>query len=141
MKTLILAAKNWGWALAIGLALVALAVVYSRPDVPVVGQPPATTEEKIVAATGAEGFPVETFCKDPLTQVKPLENPPGVSGLTFQLVRLRDGVQEAVIWQSGEHGDNLGAIRYWFDENGVQQSANAVVTSRARDCIQEKAAR
>lgn len=142
LDKIIEAGGKGGWALALivglaGIALAALAI-YTRPDVPVIGSPPATTEEKVVASTGAEGFPVDLFCNDDGTQVKALPNP-DASGVTYQLVRVRDGVPEAVIWPSGAHGDNLAATHYWYDDEKVQQSEPAIVTPAARRCVEEKA--
>jgi hypothetical protein len=124
---------------AIVVSFIALLLVYTRAEVPIVGvQAPATTEQHIVAATGAEGFPVEAFCKDAATQVKALPNP-DASGITYQLLRTRDNVPEAVIWAAGLQGDNLSATHYWFDDQHVQQSEPAVVTPGARRCIEGKA--
>lgn len=116
--------------------VLSLYVLAGKPagDLPVIGG----DTQQIVPASGPEGFPVEPFCKDPATQIKALTTP-DAPGITYQMLRLRDGVPEAVIWPAGEHGDNLVATRYWYDDNHVQQSQTATVTPAARRCVETKA--
>lgn len=140
LDKIIEAGSKGGWALALivglaGIALAALAI-YTRPDVPIVGTPPATTELKVVAATGEEGFKVYEFCDDPSTSVR--ETPsPDASGVTYELKRVKDGVTETVTVVFGQAGDVLYA-KHFSDQAGGQESQPAFVTEKARGCIEDK---
>ena len=127
-----LAGQSYGWLLAVVVAVLAVVVVYSRPIPALI---PATTETHIVPATGEQGFPVETFCEDSKTTVKEKEHP-DESGTTYELIRIRDGVIESVVWTSGPDGDNPIATHYAY--LGDQQREQATVTKEARECILRK---
>jgi hypothetical protein len=94
-------------------------------------QPKEVTE--LVPTTGEQGYPVAEFCADPLTKVRDTTIP-GVSEQTYELVRLKDGVQETVTWI----GTTDGAT-HWFNVNGAQTQEPAVVDDEAKKCIAEKA--
>jgi len=132
------AARDWGWLLAIAVSVVvsviAVALVYSRLDVPGVGKLPATTEE-IVPTSGLEGFPVEEFCEDPATEVK-YSIIPHV-GFSHELLRLKDGVTELVTISITEEGEVLPGTHY-YDTNVGQQSEPAIAGDGAVRCIEDK---
>ena len=138
------AMRSWGgtgvtvFAALCSLTLSAAALFIVYTGAPAVGIDTQPSEVKVVPASGPEGFPVEVFCKDDATQVKAIPNP-DADGITYQLMRVRDRVPEAVVWASGINGDNLGATYYWYDDQNVQQSRAAVVTPGARRCIEDKA--
>lgn len=91
---------------------------------------------RVVPAAGATGYPVDVFCEDPLTKVY-LEQPlPEYRSYT--LSRLKDGVNESVIWNPGPSNDNSAATHYLgVGPQQVQQPA--AVTEQARKCIERKA--
>lgn len=93
-------------------------------------------EEKVeqVPTTGEQGYPVAAFCADPATTVRDTTIP-GVSEQTYELVRLKNNVQESVIWI----GTGSGATHWYYDSAGVQQSEPAVVDEDAKKCIERKA--
>ena len=90
-----------------------------------------------VPATGVEGFPVDLFCADPLTTVQDFEAP-DASGITYQLLRVRDGKTETVVIVMGANGDTRVATHY-YDSLVGQQSEPAFVNEKARECIEDKA--
>ena len=123
--------------LGIALAALVLAVGASRvSDEPIPGS--HTTEVKIVPATGAEGFPVEAFCNDPLTKVDELPAP-DASGITYQLLRIKDAKAETVIWTTGPTNDSSIAKHFYYGDDGKQREESAIVTAKARECIERKA--
>lgn len=115
---------------ALAVALFAVGLVYAKlPDA--VGLP-LPTENKIIAATGSGLYDVEPFCNDPLTEV--FASPSPDNEITYELLRVRDGKQEAVIW----NGHTPGATHWWFD-GGEQNSEPALVNGDAEKCIRDKA--
>ena len=52
------ALADWGWLLAVASILLTAGVIYTRPDVPIVGTPPATVEKKVLPTTGEQGYDV-----------------------------------------------------------------------------------
>ena len=142
MNTIGYAMKRWGprgvtnFALALSLliSIIALTVVYTRPVPSII---PATTETKIVAATGEVGFPVSTFCEDSRTTVKVFPAP-DASGLTYSLTRIAGGVVETVVVVAGSTGDNPTA-KWYYDTPVGQEGEPAIVDGKAFDCIERKA--
>ena len=131
--------KDYGWMLALVVAAAALTLVVGASratNTPIPGA--ESTEVKVVAATGAEGFPVEAFCNDPLTKVAELPAP-DASGITYQLLRIRDGKSETVVWTTGPTSNSPIAKHFYYDEAGKQQNEAAIVTAGAKNCIEEKA--
>ena len=113
-------------------ACLALFLVYTRP----INEIPATTSQKVVPATGEEGFDAKTFCADPLTVVsKTLA--PDASGATYELKRVKDGVSETVTVVLAQTGDVLYA-KHFSDQGGVQQSQPAFVDDDVKRCLEKK---
>lgn len=88
----------------------------------------------VVAATGSDAYPVEQFCEDPLTKVSKAISTHQDQAQGYQLERVRDGKHEAVIW----NGETMGATHFWF-EGGEQKSEPAIVSDKAKACIERKA--
>lgn len=132
MRKLLDAAQDWGWALAIVVAVFAVGLVYAKlPET--VGLPlPTERTTEIVAATGSGLYDVEPFCNDGLTKVWASTDPDG--DITYELERVRDGRQEAVIWNAHTSG-----AEHWSFEGSEQKKQPALVNGDAIDCIQDKA--
>lgn len=98
----------------------------------------------LVPALGDEGYPVAAFCEDPNTVIKQAVVPGTADvGQTYELIRLTDGdsglkIPEMITWSTGIDGENRLAT-FYYEENGEQQSATAVVDKAAEDCIKAKA--
>jgi len=89
----------------------------------------------IIASTGSALYDVEPFCNDPLTKVTPSVSQRGAAE-GYQLERIRDGKQEAVIW----NGLTQGATHfYWEGAPPEQKEQPAFVSDEAKECIEEKA--
>ena len=88
----------------------------------------------IVAASGLPAFPVETFCMDPMTEVLALPAPDS-SATTFQLLRVRGGVPESLVWIEG---NAVGT--HFYQGADIQQSNVASVSAAAVACILRKSA-
>lgn len=138
--------RSWGpigfglmaLAVSIATAFIVIGVVYK--GAPAVGIDTRPAEDvTIVPATGDEGFPVETFCQDDKTTVKAIPAP-DASGVTYQMLRVRDGVTETVRVVTNAQDEVAVGTHYW-DQDGVQQDEPAVVTQAARECIDTKANR
>jgi hypothetical protein len=132
LNSIIEAGKHGGWALALVVACAAVALVYIRP----VGEIPATTSEKVVPATGEQGFNTAVFCDDSATTVTELPSP-DASGITYELKRVKDGTTETVVVVWNQAGDITYAKHFWDTPTG-QESEPAFVTEKARSCIEDK---
>lgn len=102
--------RLWDWkAVSVFASICAVALAGAALVVALVALPEAGVDTtptasdghtiEIVPATGEQGFPAELFCSDPETAVSLLLVPDG-SGETYQLVRVRNLVPEAVVWPS-----------------------------------------
>ena len=87
----------------------------------------------VLPASGIEGFPGAVFCNDPQTIVTALPAP-DASGLTYQLLRIVNGVTETVVWVSGSR-----TATHYYDSTVGQQSEPAVIDNDAKRCIEGKA--
>lgn len=96
---------------------------------------PLTSQQKIVAASGEQGFPVDVFCNDPLTKVDKLAFVPPDSqfAAVYTLDRTRSTIHETV------------TVRVYADPNreplGTYNDDQhpAYVTKDALSCITKKA--
>lgn len=96
---------------------------------------PLTNEQKIVPASGEQGFPVDVFCQDPLTKVDKLAFVPPDSqfAAVYTLDRTRNAIHETV------------TVRVYADPNreplGTYNDDQhpAYVTKDAVSCITKKA--
>lgn len=122
--------RAWWLALLLAAAAVVIALT-AGPEVTDVTPLRDDKTVRVVPASGEQGFPVEAFCLDKLTKVSEFPAPDS-SGVTYQLLRVKDGVTESVIVSPG------GAKRYWDAPEG-QQSEPAFVTAKAEKCISDKA--
>ena len=138
MKSIAQHMKSWGprgvvvFALLVAMAWTAM--LYSRAPAEV-GIPLPVTE-RIVPATGVEGFNTAIFCEDDLTRVKALPAP-DASGVTYQLTRMKDGVFETVTVVLNPTGETVTATHY-YDTAVGQQPQPAVINDAARKCITGK---
>jgi hypothetical protein len=127
------AGKDYGWLLAVIIAILAVTVVYTKAPAQV--GLPLPTKEELLPAAGVGGYNVLAFCEDPLTEVKFTISPDTEGSVTFQLTRTRDGKFESITWVSG-----APTARHFEDVPGGGQIANpGVVTDKAADCILDQA--
>lgn len=133
------ALDNGGWQTVVIVLLAGLVVFLVLLPVLGADTTPVTDDKtvKIVPAQGETGFPVETFCRDPLTKVTVTPNP-DASGITYQLVRVKDSITESVVYTTGPDDANRAATHY-KDVAGTQESEPAFVNDKARDCLEDKA--
>jgi hypothetical protein len=88
-------------------------------------------------ASGIQGFDAAAFCKDPLTRVVDRSaNTPDVLGHPYELVRVRDGVEERVAVLIQEDGTSTG-MHYYSTAVGPAQEP-AIVSADAIKCIISK---
>lgn len=104
------------------------------------GQPagnlPGTEINRIVPATGEQGFNAKAFCEDRLTTVtKTLA--PDASGATYELKRVKDGVSETVTVVLAQTSEVLYA-KHFSDVGGQQQSQPAFVDEDVKACLEKK---
>ncbi len=114
--------------------LLVVYVILGEPsgvDVPV-----GEKADNIVASTGIDGFPVADFCNDPLTKVDPFVAP-DASGVTYQLLRVRNGVTETVIVVLDKDG-SVVVGKHYFDAADGQHVEPAFLTDSARNCLKKK---
>lgn len=132
------AADKGGIWLAIALLTLGLAVVYLRPDVPVVGTPPATVEKKVLPTTGEQGYPVLEFCKDSDTKVYgPMVAPPDSTfAASFQLIRVESGVREQIDVNVYADLEKQPVGTHYDSSN---KNSDAFVSKEAMSCIVAKA--
>lgn len=105
------------------------------PEAAGIDTQPLGDDYSVAPASGVEGLDVEAFCRDPLTVVLALAAP-DASGVSYQLGRVRDAKTETVLVVLSE---GAFAATHYFDTTEGQQSAPAFVTTKARDCIEDKA--
>lgn len=133
------ALDNGGWLLA--LSLVSAALIIFLVVLPGLGADttPISDDKTVrqVPSEGDTGFPVEFFCQDSDTKVTALPAP-DASGITYQLVRVKNGVTESVIYNTGP-SDSSRVATHYFDQAGQQQSEPAFVNDKAKDCIERRA--
>ena len=128
-----MAAEHYGWLLALVAVAVALLTVYSKAPAEI--GLPLPVNERIVPASGVEGFPVAIFCEDPLTRVYFSLSPH--AGTTNELERIKDGVTETVTILFAEDGRVMPGTHY-YDTTVGQRSEPAIANKAAVDCIEKK---
>jgi hypothetical protein len=125
--------EAWLHVIVVGIAVTALAVALQSADqkVPVLSPEPV----KVVPAVGAQGYPVEAFCRDDATAVR-LSIPPPDSTFraTYDMDRRVGGVHETVTVSVYADGSAVGTH---YDSGNVPHDAN--VTPGALRCIEGKA--
>src|SRR3990167_5679167 len=131
--SVLMAAEHYGWLLALATTLLAVALLYAKA--PAVVNLPLPVTEKIVPASGVEGFPVAVFCEDPLTRVYVSLSPH--AGTTHELERIKDGVTETVTILFAEDGRVMPGTHY-YDTTAGQRSEPAIANKAAVDCIEKK---
>lgn len=134
--------KRWLGVLAGGLTVtIAVGTLLITITANQVGAPvPGTGGDtiRIVPASGVEGFNTERFCADPLTQVRQFISP-DASGVTYQLMRVRDGVAETVTVVYAADSSVLVAQHYYDTATAGQQSEPAILNVEAQKCMRGKA--
>ena len=138
-------ARAWGpW----GASLFALAVALAALFMALIALPGAGVDTtpvsddvtlEIAPATGIDSLDALDFCNDPRTAVRAFPAP-DASGTTYQLTRVRDQRSEAVVVVLGPDKGIVMAASYYDTELG-QQSRPAIVSDKARECIERKAER
>lgn len=85
----------------------------------------------IVPNTGIEGWKALEFCKDPKTEVQAF-NSPDASGITYQMMRVRDGVPESATFVYSPTGQMVIGKHYFNVEvspgHYEQRSEDAIVS-------------
>ena len=139
------AARAWGpW----GVSLCSLAVALGALFMALIVLPGAGVDTtpvsddvtlEIAPATGIDSLDALDFCNDPRTAVRAFPAP-DTAGTTYQLTRVRDQRSEAVVVVLGPDKGIVMASSYYDSELG-QQSRPAIVSDKARECIEKKAER
>ena len=132
------AASEWGWFLGVaGLLVGILALVIAvRVNAPLARDATGAQLTRVVPATGIEGFNTSFFCNEDLTKVKPKLIPD--VGISYELLRVKDGVAESVTIIIALDSKVLVSTHY-YDTTQGQQSEPAVVDKATLDCLARKA--
>ena len=127
--------KDYGWAVALAVALFAVALVYSK--VPERIGLPLPTSQDIVPATGVEGYVgSETFCKDSRTKVT-VAITPGV-GTYYSMRRILNEIPELlIVVVPFDPTQEIGGT-HWANSNVGQASQPAIVDEATLRCAERK---
>lgn len=129
MGALDIRVRKWGWVktvyFALGVAIiVGILLLFFGPLITDVT--PLSDDETEVPAIGEEGYNTAQFCDDKLTEITYKPIPDG--GKLYQLLRVKDGIQESVVWN-----DAAPSGTYFGDRDRP-----AHITDKARTCIENK---
>ena len=128
------ALSSYGWA--VSLLVATLALLVALVGLPEAGIDVTPTRDdvtiKVVPASGIEGFKVAVFCSDPQTKVTALPAP-DATGLTYQLLRIVNGVTETVVWVTGTR-----TATHYYDSTVGQQSEPAIISDAAKECVERR---
>lgn len=139
MRTLVNAGREWGWAFAILLSMVSLAVfiaaAYLEPHVAsTVGIDTGDTVKVVPREPGAQ-FQAAQFVCDPATKIQPGMFQPDAIGPILRFVR--DGNQEVIEWSSAGYTNPTGT-HYKPDNTSEDANFDAAAIKCARQ-LAEKA--
>ena len=118
------AARDWGWALALAVGLLALAAPWLADEA---NAPMPLPGDRTVAFAPGSPFDVAKWCKDVAETVQ-LELAPDASSARYVAARGAERVE----WTVNPGGD---ADRYYRDSQGQQQREGVLVTESALPCM------